>query len=208
MASDEARLRIDRGATSWSFEPVRSSPMSAPSTPQPVRVFLLGLMGSGKTTVGRELAARTGWPYLDNDDLVRRSTGREPADIRATDGEEALHAAEGQAFEMALGLEPPAIVGVAAGVVDERDKRPRLGRSGHVVWLRARPETLLRRVGGGEGRRAEATDPVWVRQRAAERAPLFEMAATQIVDVDDLTPDEIAERILAALMAGGDRDAG
>ena len=49
--------------------------------------MLVGMMGSGKTTVGRLLAARTGWSYADNDELVRRSSGREPADIRATDGE-------------------------------------------------------------------------------------------------------------------------
>lgn len=179
--------------------------MTTPSTPAPVRVFLLGLMGSGKTTVGRELAAQTGWPYLDNDDLVRRSTGREPADIRAADGEDALHAAEGEAFEMALELEPPAIVGVAAGVVDEADKRPRLKASGHVVWLRARPETLLERVGSGEGRRAEATDPAWVRRRAEERAPLFTATATQIVDVDDLPPAAIVGQILDALMSRVER---
>ncbi len=172
-----------------------------PAPPHPVRVFLLGLMGAGKTTVGLALAERTGWPYLDNDDLVRRSTGREPADIRATDGEDALHAAESGAFELALALEPPAIVGVAAGVVDEPDKRPRLKASGHVVWLRARPETLLRRVGSGEGRRVEATDPAWVRQRAEKRAPLFAMTATQIVDVDDLAPPAIVNRILEALAA-------
>src|SRR5687768_12198114 len=71
--------------------PVRSAAMTASSQASPRRVFLLGLMGSGKTTVGRELAARTGWPYLDNDDLVRRSTGREPAEIEATDGEDGLH---------------------------------------------------------------------------------------------------------------------
>ena len=159
----------------------------------------MGLMGSGKTTVGRELAARTGWPYLDNDDLVRRSTGREPAEIEATDGENGLHAAEADAFELAIRLEPPAIIGVAAGVIDEPDKRPRLAASGHVVWLRARPETLLRRVGTGEGRRAEATDPGWVRRRAEERAPLFEITANQVVDVDDASPGDIADRILEEL---------
>ncbi|HEX7223502.1 MAG TPA: shikimate kinase [Candidatus Limnocylindrales bacterium] len=175
--------------------------MTAPSPVFPRRVFLLGLMGSGKTTVGRELAARTGWPYLDNDDLVRRSTGREPAEIEATDGEDGLHAAEADAFELALRLEPPAIVGVAAGVIDEADKRPRLSASGHVVWLRARPETLLQRVGSGAGRRAEATDPEWVSRRAEERAPLFEATATQIVDVDEMRPADIADRILDRLRA-------
>ena len=60
------------------------------------------MMGCGKTTVGRLLADRTGWPYADNDELVRRTSGREPADIRATDGEDALHALETRALIEAL----------------------------------------------------------------------------------------------------------
>jgi hypothetical protein len=58
---------------------------------------------------------------------------------------------------------------------------------------------FLERVGSGEGRRAEATDPEWVRRRAEERAPLFEMTASQVVDVDEASPGEIADRILAEL---------
>ena len=53
-------------------------------------VVLLGMMGSGKTTVGRALAARTGWPYMDNDELVRAVTGRAPAEIDAIDGDNSI----------------------------------------------------------------------------------------------------------------------
>lgn len=159
------------------------------------------MMGSGKTTVGRELAALTGWRYVDNDELVRRRTGREPAEIRATDGEDVLHLAEAEALDAALELEPPVVAGVAASVVLDPAGREALREGGHVVWLRARPETLLERAGPGGGRRTEATDPGWVRRRAAERAGLYGDVATQIVDVDDATPDEIAERILGAVGA-------
>jgi shikimate kinase len=163
------------------------------------RIFLIGMMGSGKTTVARELAAQTRWRYVDNDDLVRQLTGREPAEIRATDGEDVLHLAETDALDAALALEPPVIVGVAAAIVLDPAAREALREGGHVVWLRARPETLLHRVGTGGGRRAEATDPEWTRRRAHERAPLYASVANQIIDVDDLTPAEVAEKILAGL---------
>ena len=166
------------------------------------RVLLLGMMGSGKSTVGRELSARTGWPYLDNDELVRAATGREPREIRATGGEDVLHLAETQALDHALDLEPPVVVGAAAWVVVDPAAREALRDGGHAVWLRARPETLASRIGSGGGRRDEATDLDWLRRTDRERAPLFASVADQVVDVDDASPAEIAGTILAALASG------
>jgi shikimate kinase len=163
------------------------------------RVFLVGMVGSGKTTVGGALSERTGWPYVDNDDLVRRVTGREPDEIYATDGEDVLHLAEMQALDLALEMEPPAVVGVAGVSVTDPAAREALREGGHVVWLRARPETLLARIGKGEGRRKDATDPDWIRARIREREPLYASVADQIVDVEDRSPSEIAEAILAGL---------
>lgn len=168
----------------------------------PVRLFLVGMMGSGKSTVGREIERRTGWPYLDNDALVRTRTGRDPAAIRAADGEDVLHLAESEAFDSAFAVEPPVVVGVAAAIVTDPAAREALREGGHVVWLRARPETLLDRIGTGTGRRAEATDAAWVRGRARERDPLYASVADQVVDVDALAPDDVAARILAVIAAG------
>jgi shikimate kinase len=163
------------------------------------RVFLIGMVGSGKTTVGKALAERTGWPYVDNDDLVRQLTGREPAEIDATDGEDVLHLAELRALDVALEMEPPVAVGVAGVVVDDDAAREALREGGHVVWLRARPDTLLERVGSGEGRRHDAVDPDWIRARIRERGPRYAAVASQIIDVDELQPAEIAELIVKAL---------
>jgi shikimate kinase len=170
-----------------------------PDGPAKPRVLLIGMMGAGKTTVGRELSARTGWPYVDNDDLLRRQTGRDPAEIRATEGEDVLHLAESDAFDEALGLEPPTIIGVAAAAVLDPAAREALRDGGHVVWLRARPETLLQRIGSGGGRREDATDAEWLRKRARERQTLYASVASQIVDTDDKTPAQIAGEILKGL---------
>jgi shikimate kinase len=165
------------------------------------RILLVGMMGSGKTTVGRRLASLAGWRYVDNDELVRLRTGREPAEIEASDGEDVLHLAETDALDAALELPTPVVASVAAAVVLDPAAREALREGGHVVWLRARPETLLGRIGSGEGRRDDATDPDWMRRRARERALLFADVATQVVDVDALGPDEVAERILDAVGA-------
>src|SRR6185369_11609230 len=102
------------------------------------RVFLVGMVGAGKTTIGHALSERTGWPYIDNDDLVKSMTGRDSAEIFETDGEDVLHLAEIQALDVAFGTDPPLVVGVAGAVVGDAAAREALREGGYVVWLRAR----------------------------------------------------------------------
>lgn len=153
-------------------------------------------MGAGKTTVGRLVAARVGCPYLDNDDAVRDMTGREPAEIRATDGEDELHRLESDALAWALTGPPPVVVGAAGFVADDPRAPEVLGGHAAVIWLRASPATLRERIGTGEGRRAEATDVDWLTRRADEREPAYRALADLVVDVDDLAADEVAGRIV------------
>lgn len=163
------------------------------------RVFIIGLMGAGKSTVGRRLASRTGWPYVDNDALIEAATGRAAPEIVATDGADALHEAELAAFAHGATLPEPVIVGVAGFVVMDPVARRRMQEIGFVVWLRARPETLHRRVGSGRGRRPAATSLEWVRSVVEERTPTYTEAADLIIDVDRLRPGPIADAIAAAL---------
>jgi shikimate kinase len=169
---------------------------------RPSRILLVGMMGSGKTTVGRELARKTGLPFLDNDALVRELTGREPAAIDAEDGEDALHAAEIAALRAALSGPGSAIIAVAGAIVDDSAASAEL-RAGanHVVWLRARPQTLRDRIGAGTGRRADARDLGWLMARAIEREPRYLAVADQVIDVEDQRPRAIAGAILAAFGA-------
>jgi shikimate kinase len=166
-----------------------------------MRVFLVGLMGSGKSTIGRALSRRTGWPYVDNDQLARDVAGRSAPELEAEGGVDAIHAAETEGFVRALTLDPPVIVGVAGWIVTDPGLRGRMRDAGRVVWLRADPETLLIRSGSGKGRRADALSPDWIRRVSAERGPLFASIADLTIDVDRQRPREIVERIVEFLDA-------
>ena len=163
------------------------------------RVLLVGMMGSGKSSVGRALAARTGWPFLDNDALVERATGRTAREL-ADAGEAALRAAESAALDAGLAIDPPAIVGVAGGVLMDPASRERVAAGGFVVWLRAPAEVLAERAVGAEHRPWLGGDALaWFRRTLAERDHLYTSVADLEVDTATQTPREAAEAILSAL---------
>lgn len=163
-------------------------------------VLLVGMMGVGKTTVGRLLAERLGRPHLDSDAQVQAATGRTVPEILETDGEAAFRAEEAAALRAAVIVEEPHVVSVAGGAVLDPSNRELLRQRGTVVWLRAEVDTMARRVGDGSGRPLLEGDPAGNLARLdVVRRPLYEELADVVVDVDDVPPAEAVERILAAL---------
>jgi shikimate kinase len=161
--------------------------------------LLVGMMGAGKTTTGRRLAERLDWAYVDSDAQVEAMTGRGVAQLFAEEGEAFFRAAETQVLEEALASDRPQVVSVAGGAVLEAPNRELIVRSGTVVWLRARPDTLAARIGDGLGRPLLGDDPpAAIIRLDAVRRPLYESVAAMIVDVDERSPDEVVDVILAA----------
>ena len=157
-------------------------------------------MGAGKTTVGRRLAQRLGYPYLDSDEQVERRTGRTIPEIFAHSGEAAFRAEEKRALAQAVTSDGPVVVSVAGGAVLDPDNRHRLREAGLVVWLKADVETLARRVGDGEGRPLLGDDPAAALARLYEqRRPLYADLADVVVDVEHRSPEEAVEEIVGAL---------
>jgi len=164
------------------------------------RVLLVGMMGAGKTTVGRAVAALTGWQYLDNDDLVERVAGRPAPDVLASADEPTLRQVEAQALDVVLATPPPLVASVAAGVVLDSEARQRMSEHAFVVYLRASLTALTARVGEGTGRPWFDDDPAATLARLYQgRESLYLEIADLVLDVDGVSPSDLAARIVAAV---------
>ena len=163
------------------------------------RVVLVGMMGAGKTTVGRELAGRLGWRFLDTDALVEASAVSTVAELFASSGETAFRLEESRVLADALVGGGPAVVSAGGGAVVTPANRELLATAGAVVWLRADPATLAARVGSGVGRPLLDGDPAGALAALDDvRRPFYGEVADVTVDVDDLEPSMVVDRILAA----------
>jgi shikimate kinase len=174
---------------------------------RPPRVVLLGMMGSGKSSVGRALSERTGWRFVDNDELVQEATGRTARQLLAERGEAAMRAAESAALHAGVALAPPVIVATAAGTILDPNHRERLRDAGFVVWLHAPAEALAARAVGADHRPWLEEDPVgWFRAALEERAPWYREISDLEIDTASRDPSEAAQTILSVLSdRSGDR---
>jgi shikimate kinase len=170
------------------------------------RIILVGMMGVGKTTVGSRLAERLGWAYFDSDAQVMATTGRSVPELFAEEGEAAFRAAESRVLTIALTGDEPVVVSAAGGVILSEANRRLLAGSGIVVWMRADPAVLARRVGTGVGRPLlDADPPAVLSELDRKRRALYASVAAVTVDVDELTPKQVVDRVLAdpALVEAG-----
>lgn len=168
-------------------------------------------MGSGKTAIGRALADLLQCDYLDNDELVELRTGSSKATLVAERGTEGLRAAEAEvAMDLITGVIKPGssnfpvpafVAGLPAGALLDEDIVTRLiaESTAYVVWLRASVETLAHRI------EADPADRPWLSGDLAHaieslrppREAAFTRVADLVLDVDDLTPSEAAELVVA-----------
>jgi shikimate kinase len=113
-------------------------------------VLLCGLMGSGKSRVGRALASRLGWDFVDSDERVERAAGMKISEIFARDGEVAFRRLETEA--LAALPTHRCVVALGGGAVVSAENRRILREKGTLVWLDAAPETLAERIGDSQKR--------------------------------------------------------
>jgi shikimate kinase len=174
---------------------------SSPASPR--HVVLVGMMGAGKSTVGRMLATRLRRAYVDSDTVIEEQTGSTVGELFETRGEDEIRGIEQQVLVDALRDPVPSVIGTGGGVVTRAQGRDALRSGPFVVWLRAQPQTLARRVGNGEGRPLLAGTDVLetVTRLMQERRPLYEEVADAIIDVDSLEPDAVADKVVALVEA-------
>ena len=168
-------------------------------------VVLVGMMGAGKSSVGRRVAARLVWPFSDSDAVVEARYGRTVAAIWRDDGEEAFRVMETDALREALEDPTPSVIAAAGGtVLDAKNRKAMQEADAVVIWLRADPDTLAGRVRHGDHRPLLDDDAaITLRRLNDERVELYTEVADAVIDVDDLDLDGAVARVLTEVEAHG-----
>jgi cytidylate kinase len=163
-------------------------------------VILIGMMGSGKTTVGHMLAARTGMEFIDLDELVERRAGMSIAEIFQQQGEAGFRQLESEVLAE-VATTGHAVIATGGGIVLSAENRRRLRELGLVVWLDAPPEVLVERIGDDPSRPLlSRTQPLKkLTQLLHERRDLYAETSDIHLDTTELTLEEIVDRILDEL---------
>jgi shikimate kinase len=163
-------------------------------------LFLVGMMGSGKTTLGRALAQRLRLPFVDTDKVLVERTGVPVATIFEIEGEAGFRRRESAILaELAEGGDQ--VVATGGGAVLSADNRAVMRSAGTVIYLRARIEHLWERTRHDSSRPLLATaDPRGTLETLLQaRDPLYREAAHLVVDTGTQSANTLVSRVVSAL---------
>lgn len=170
-------------------------------------LVLVGLPGSGKTTVGRSLAKRMRLSFVDSDHVIEARIGCSIRDFFAREGEARFRDEEQQALEE-LAAGPACVLATGGGAVLREANREILRSAGHVVYLRATPEELWRRLRRDTKRPLlQVSDPQEkLRQLFTERDELYRSTAQFVADTSRQSVPTLVNMVLMQLERGGALD--
>src|ERR1700722_2128760 len=163
-------------------------------------IVLVGMMGVGKSSIGRRVAARLGVPFVDADMEIEKAAGTSIADIFARHGEASFRSGEARVIARLL-EDGPQVLATGGGAVMTPDTRAAIKAKGISIWLNADVDVLMRRISKRKNDRPmlQTADPVaTLRQLLAEREPLYAQADL-IVQSREAPHDAIVTEIVAAL---------
>lgn len=174
--------------------------MAAPSTPfAPAQLIcLVGMMGAGKTTVGKRLARRLGWAFVDSDRELEARLGVSIPTIFDLEGEAGFRRRESDLIQE-LALRRGTVLATGGGAVLDPENRRALHEHGHVVYLRATAQDLWHRLRRDTTRPLlRAPDPrARIEALVRDREPLYQSVAHQVVE----TARQPVERVIDTLLA-------
>jgi shikimate kinase len=162
----------------------------------PDKIYLVGFMAAGKTTVARALAGRLGWRAEDIDELIEARERRTVAEIFARNGEPYFRALERDILRLLLPLRH-VVVATGGGTFMDPDNQKAINMDGVSVWLDVPLEELIARM-PADGRRPLAADRAQMERLYAVRQAAYANAQIHI-DSRGAQPEAVAERILEAL---------
>lgn len=167
-------------------------------------VILIGLMGCGKTTVGKELSKATGLPLLDMDSVIEEQIGKSISEIFRDEGEARFRALETALLRYLVRTADvsrgPAVISTGGGVVLSPANRSMIRQLGFVVWLNVELSSLLARTARAFNRPLLKTDDrlATLRLLQQQRFPLYESAAHLRLDTTDMDVPAIVDVVYAA----------
>lgn len=159
-------------------------------------IILIGAMGSGKSTVGEALAFRLGLKFIDIDREVEKQTGVTIATIFEIEGEKGFRIIEKELLNKLLKQEK-IVIATGGGAILDMENRRAIHSSGYVIYLRAQPATLIKRLANDKTRpllKKDAPEET-IRAILKERSNLYEATAHLTLDVDAATPKCVVRKI-------------
>ncbi|MBX3455615.1 MAG: shikimate kinase [Ferrovibrio sp.] len=162
-------------------------------------LVLVGLMGAGKSSVGKRLASRLGLPFFDADAEIERAAGASIPDIFAEHGEAAFRDGERRVIARLLD-QSPIVLATGGGAFMNDDTRARIRACGFSIWLKAELDVLVRRTARRSNRPLlHAGDPRSILETLmAQRYPIYAEADLTVITGDG-PHEDVVERIIAAL---------
>ena len=167
-----------------------------------MNLSLIGDRCTGKTTIGRSLAARLGWPLVDTDTLVQERAGKSIREIVASGGWPEFRRLECETIAEVAAVDRQ-VVSAGGGAILDAANREALRAAGRVVWLTAAPETIWHRLQTDPKTAAERPNLTEgggiaeVRKVLQERRAAYQAACHHEIATDECSPGESAARILA-----------
>jgi len=165
-----------------------------------MNIVLIGMRGSGKTTIGKLLAKRLGKQFIEMDELIVQRLGQSIPDIVQRYGWEKFRDTEEEITREVAGLDN-VVNATGGGVVTREENIRELKKKGKLVWLKADTDTLLRRIDNSQSRPSLTGKSPREDMEAvmAERSPIYQRAADFIVDTEGKQPEEIVDAIVKLL---------
>lgn len=162
-------------------------------------VVLVGMMGSGKSSVGRRLAARLGLPFVDADVEIETAAGMTIPEIFAQRGESEFRDGERRVISRILTTRSPLVLATGGGAFMNAETRDRISQLGISIWLKADPDVLMRRVRKRSNRPLlQTADPeATLKRMLAEREPVYALAELTLISRDDPHDIVVEDAIMA-----------
>jgi len=166
-------------------------------------IVLIGLMGTGKSVVGRRLAQNLHFNFVDTDLLIEEKVGKTISEIFMEDGGEGRFRAWEAEAVLEVVKRDRSVVSTGGGIVLNQANLDRLGQYGTMVWLKANPELILKRAQKRPGKRPllVVEDPLLsIKSLLKDREPFYQQAAFS-VDTSDLGVEEVVSRVKKGVLA-------